>query len=189
MQHEEALHNVQPLRSSKLPHFVCACSARDFRFLPVCVCVLLVTFSVTCKSTPGVGSGAGWRAVLVQMFPQQFVFCNDDASIRREVAVSPSSSLWLHAVLCALCSLPKVWRHSFAGAILGKSCRASFFFFFSFFARTGTSCCDWMMVLRLGNFAPRSAVLLAVHQARRVSKLLRMKTEQSCAKSVNHSVV
>lgn len=96
----------------------------------VCVCVLLITFSVTCKSAPSVGSGSGWRAVLVQMFPRQFVFCNDDASIRREVAVSPSSSLWLHTVLCALCSLPKVWRHSFAGAILGKSCRASFFFFF-----------------------------------------------------------
>lgn len=107
---------------------LCVCVG-TFVFCP-CVCLPLVTFSVTCTSAPSVGSGAGWRAVLVQMFPRQFVFCNDDASIRTEVAVSLSSSLWLHTVLCALCSLPKVWRNSFAGTVLGKSRRASFFFFF-----------------------------------------------------------
>lgn len=58
--------------------------------------------------------------------PVAIWFCNDDASIRREVVASLCSSLWLHAVLCALCSFAKkssvvslreLYRKEFAGSI------------------------------------------------------------------------
>lgn len=80
--------------------------------------------------------------------PVAIRFCNDDASIRREVVASLCSSLWLHAVLCALCffrqkssivSLRELYRKEFA----------------AFIARSKVSCCvldggmaSWEFLLR-----------------------------------------
>lgn len=157
--HEEALYNVRRSRSSMLLHFVCVCmQARAGLFVFDSVCLLLVALSVKFSECSG---GGGEETVCWRSRRSVAIrFCNDDASIRREVFASLCSSLWLHAVLCVLCFLflffsPKVWHCFFGGTISERV-------HWVYCPQLSVVVCHGWRDGVLGVFASRSAMLLAM---------------------------
>lgn len=94
------LSGRHPLRSFCI---LCACCVHRGTFvLPVRVLLGDV------RSTPGVVSGRDRGQCWCGRFCARFGLQRRCIYNEKEQSASLSSSLWLHAVLCALCSLPKV---------------------------------------------------------------------------------
>lgn len=97
MAHEEALHIVGPLHSSKLLHFVCA--ARDFCFVSVCTSRHILG---NVQSTSCVVSERDRGQCWCGRFCGDSV-CNDDASIREgEVCVTELKPVVARSIMCTV---------------------------------------------------------------------------------------
>lgn len=90
-----------------LRSFCILCVCVQLRTLVLPVCVLLIAFSAMSRAllvlSPGGTEGSVGADVSVEI-----QFATTMHLYEKEKFASLSSSLWLHAVLCALCFLPKV---------------------------------------------------------------------------------